>query len=107
MKSDTLVTILLSVLAVIFGIVNARVKKRNAETRPLPSYDPYSESDVSEEEVLEEASPATAPQAQHYEVRENERKTNVKQSKPKKYGINAKQAVLFSEILKPKFDEFG
>ncbi|HHV02433.1 MAG: hypothetical protein WCQ69_04470, partial [Bacteroidales bacterium] len=124
MNSDTLVTILLSVLAIVFGIINARSKKKKAVTRfprppggqhgPVPAprpHNPYPapvilHEEIPEEEIPEEAPPATIRQVKPSEGKKAEKKIAVTQS-GQKYGFNAKQAVLFSEILKPKFDEFG
>ncbi|MDD2329309.1 MAG: hypothetical protein PHE35_00615 [Bacteroidales bacterium] len=106
MNSETLVTLLLTVLAITFGIINARQKKRNATAVPPVRRDPddWQESvpTIDGNVLPEEAAPATSPDAiydQHIE----------KKSAPDtaKYGFNAKEAVLYSEILKPKFDEFG
>ncbi len=117
MNSETLVTLLLSVLAITFGIINARQKKRNATVAPPVRPDiHYTEEPKPRQEqtfqasrptiegntLPEEAQPATSPNEiakTHY----GEKTVTNK----KKYGFNAKEAVLYSEILKPKFDEFG
>ena len=118
MKSDTLVTLLLSVLAIVFGIINARAKKRRQESRiprlpdedliTLPEERPHyelSRHSILQEDLPEEATrttdlkmtPSTLPGNKHSETARRG---------VSKYGFNPKQAVLFSEILKPKFDEF-
>jgi len=106
MNSETLVTLLLTVLAITFGIINARQKKRNATAAPPVRRDPddgqESVPTIDGNVMHEEGTPATSPDAindPHIE----------KKSAPDtaKYGFNAKEAVLYSEILKPKFDEFG
>ncbi len=106
MNSETLVTLLLTVLAITFGIINARQKKRNATAVPPVRRDPndWQESvpTIDGNVLPEEAAPATSPDAIYDQYIE-------KKSAPDtaKYGFNAKEAVLYSEILKPKFDEFG
>ncbi len=106
MNSETLVTLLLTVLAITFGIINARQKKRNATAAPPVRRDPddWKESvpTIDGNVLPEEAPRATSPDAMNDPQIE-------KESAPDKakYGFNAKEAVLYSEILKPKFDEFG
>jgi len=117
MNSETLVTLLLSVLAITFGIINARQKKRNASASPPVRRDQnYAEESELPREYTFQASKPTIegnaipeegiPATSSDEVTEpHVHKKTVKEQK--KYGFNAKEAVLYSEILKPKFDEFG
>ncbi|MFA6340147.1 MAG: hypothetical protein WCY73_02980 [Bacteroidales bacterium] len=115
MNSDTLVTILLSVLAIAFGIFNARSKKKQAAARlprrtvvlpeaeyKRPAYE-YARASVQDTELPEEAPAAT----DHYADQQDVQMEQQTPSEHRKYGFNPRQAVLFSEILRPKFDEFG
>jgi hypothetical protein len=106
MNSETLVTLLLTVLAITFGIINARQKKRNATAVPPVRRDPddWQESvpTIDGNVLPEEAAPATSPDAIYDQYIEEKSAPDTA-----KYGFNAKEAVLYSEILKPKFDEFG
>ncbi|HOO43053.1 MAG TPA: hypothetical protein P5167_03315 [Bacteroidales bacterium] len=117
MNSETLVTLLLTLLAIIFGIINARQKKRHTTAIPPVRRDPNfpHESEMQREysfqaskptingnQLPEEAPPATLQQPITDPHIEKKPATN-----QKKYGFNAKDAVLYSEILKPKYDEFG
>ncbi|MFA5301076.1 MAG: hypothetical protein WC395_00125 [Bacteroidales bacterium] len=117
MNSETLVTLLLSVLAITFGIINARQKKRKIAAAPPvrrdQNYSDESESrreytfqasrpTIESNELPDEAPLATSPNAITDPQMDKKPGTN-----QKKFGFNAKEAVLYSEILKPKFDEFG
>lgn len=115
MNSDTLVTILLSVLAIAFGIFNARSKKKQAAARlprrtvvlpeaeyKRPAYE-YARASVQDTELPEEAPAAT----DHYADQQDVQMEQQTPSEHRKFGFNLRQAVLFSEILRPKFDEFG
>lgn len=117
MNSETLVTLLLSVLAITFGIISARQKKRKISAAPPVRRDQnYSDESehcreytfqasrptIESNEIPEEAPPATSPNAitdPHMDKK--------KGTAQRKFSFNAKEAVLYSEILKPKFDEFG
>jgi len=117
MNSETLVTLLLSVLAITFGIINARQKKRKTTAAPPVRRDlnypeepetrreytfQASRPTIESNELPEEATPATSPNA----ITDPHMNKKIGTNK-KKFGFNAKEAVLYSEILKPKFDEFG
>lgn len=118
MKSDTLITLLLSILAIVFGIINARAKKRKLETRiphfpeedliTLPEERPQfhlSRPSILQEDIPEEAVRTTEP-AMNLSTLPEKRDSKTTPGSARKFGFNPKQAILFSEILKPKFDEF-
>lgn len=60
MKSDSLVTILLSILAVTLGIINAKKKKKQALTRPRQLF--FDTVDTGNEEVRQEQVLDTVPE---------------------------------------------
>ncbi|HOR11582.1 MAG TPA: hypothetical protein PKV47_04650 [Bacteroidales bacterium] len=118
MKSDTIITLLLSILAIVFGIVNARAKKRKLESRmpPYPDEDmitlpeerpqfQLSRPCILQEDLPEEAIRTTEP-VMNPSTLPGKRESKTAPTSTRKYGFNPKQAILFSEILKPKFDEF-
>ncbi|NLZ08078.1 MAG: hypothetical protein GXY31_00930 [Bacteroidales bacterium] len=121
MKSDTLITILLSILAIVFGIINARSKKRRTESHiprhideelyTLPEERPqfrFSVPETPAENIMEEAIRTTSGNEDvGLPVRPAEQTVKTSRQGERKFGFNAKKAVIFSEILKPKFDEFG
>lgn len=108
MKSDSLVTLLLSILAISLGIINARKKKKQAMAKPRQIFfDPESieEEDVFQEPVSEPTrEPEPEPEPEPIEVQSVQDIPSKKSSKKlKEMGFDAKKAVLFSEILKQKF----
>jgi|LSQX01.3.fsa_nt_gb hypothetical protein len=104
MKSDSLVTLLLSILAISLGIINARKKKKQAMAKPRQIFfDPES---IEEEDVFQEpvSEPTREPEPEPIEVQSVQEIPSKKSSKKlKEMGFDAKKAVLFSEILKQKF----
>jgi len=105
MKSDSLVTLLLSILAISLGIINARKKKKQAMAKPRQIFfDPESieEEDVFQEPVIRTHGVNLNLNLLKYSLYRNipSKKSS---KKLKEMGFDAKKAVLFSEILKQKF----
>ncbi len=116
MKSESIFTLVMTVLAVGLGIYNniQKAKKREQQARRTV----YEEPDREEPYRRPEFQPSVAVETGPTAYSEGERllkddphdvSVHEEQKKPKsrKYGFNAKEAVLFSEIIRPKFDEFG
>lgn len=106
MKSDSLVTLLLSILAISLGIINARKKKKQALTKPRQVF--FDIENTDEDGVFQESvsEPAREPEPEPEPI-----EVQSVQDMPSQKGLNtlkemefdAKKAVLFSEILKQKF----
>ncbi|NLA15137.1 MAG: hypothetical protein GX877_01185 [Bacteroidales bacterium] len=122
MKSDALVTILLGLAALLLGVINAKNKKKKAlsgSTVPRPERTTLQEllfpEERSEERLEEprqesiEIQQTPAPMAEY--GKENARELVQKEATGvtvlNDLNFDAKKAVLFSEVMKPKFDEFG
>ena len=119
MKSDTLVTLLMGIPAVFFGVINAKNKKK--KTQPgkqipdvrgkmlqelfFPEELQVTPSSALHEPMAEEAPRSTVSSEEPFLVKNNVQ-NNDKERVIKKLGFDVKKAVLFSEIMKPKFEEF-
>lgn len=116
MKSESIFTLVMTVLAIVLGIINNNQKAKKREQQARRKI--YDEPDREEPYRKPEFQLSVAPEAGPTAYSEGERAltddshdfpvhAEEHPQKSRKYGFNAKEAVLFSEILRPKFDEFG
>jgi hypothetical protein len=127
MKSDTLVTLLMGILAVFFGVINAKNKKKKTqpgkqipdvrgkmlqelffheELQVTPSSAEHEHVPEDMYEHMAEEAPRSTVSSEEPFLVKNNVQNNDKERVIKKLGFDVKKAVLFSEIMKPKFEEF-
>lgn len=103
-----IVTIIIIAISLGTAILNAKKKEVRKQSRPevLSDEDYYTVSDTLREEVKETAAPGTK-----YEPLQVNKNSEIlpdiekKPEQPHRMEIDKKNLVIYSEIMKPKFDE--